>query len=283
MPDDLRLRGLTGELAALSFGDPIGRPVLALHGWLDNAASFQPLAGHLPDFHLVALDFAGHGHSRHRPPGAPYHFVDHVADVVHGVRSLGWDRFHVLGHSLGANVAVVFSAIYPELVESLVLLDGVGPTSGKSSDAVSRLRKSVSTGLEPHRSRRSGYPDWKTLISARCQASPISRAGAELLVRRNGYEEDGEIRLRTDRRLRQPSAMYLAEDTVMNFIGQVTAPTLAILAEDGIVQSREITHQRIARFPDASKITLPGNHHMHMDAPAEVADAIATFMQTNSH
>ena len=59
-----------GRIAALRGGTPGAPRVLALHGWLDNAASFLPLAAHLRAIDLVALDLPGHGHSAHLPPGA---------------------------------------------------------------------------------------------------------------------------------------------------------------------------------------------------------------------
>jgi pimeloyl-ACP methyl ester carboxylesterase len=54
------------RLAARVHGPADGRPVLAAHGWLDNAASFDHLAPLLPGLRLVALDLAGHGRSGHR-------------------------------------------------------------------------------------------------------------------------------------------------------------------------------------------------------------------------
>ena len=54
-----------GRLTALRCG-AVGQPrVLALHGWLDNAASFLPLAARLPALDLVMLDLPGHGRSGH--------------------------------------------------------------------------------------------------------------------------------------------------------------------------------------------------------------------------
>ena len=69
-------------LAALSNQPQSGQPVLCLHGWLDNAASFVPLATHLTEWPLLALEFPGHGHSSHRSGDAHYYFFDWVQDLV---------------------------------------------------------------------------------------------------------------------------------------------------------------------------------------------------------
>ena len=279
--ETIRLGRPGGDLAALCLGDKDGEPVLALHGWLDNAATFLPLSAHLPGYRIVAPDFPGHGHSGHRPPGAGYLFVDYVADVAHAVSGLGWDRFHLVGHSLGANVALAYSAVFPRQVRSLVLIDGVGPTSGESGESVHRLRRSIETELDPAPARRGGYPDWQALIGARVRAGPVSRDGAGLLVRRNAREADGEIRVHTDRRLRHPSSMYLTEATVMEFVRGVEAPTLVILAAEGTIIGRDVTHRRIAALRNAEQAVLPGNHHLHLDAPAVVAGAMLPFLASH--
>lgn len=95
------------ELAAHLFGPPDGKPVIALHGWLDNAMSFSRLAPKLAGLRIVALDFAGHGHSAHRAEGASYLLWDYALDVLMVAEQLGWERFFPVGaldgrHRLGA-------------------------------------------------------------------------------------------------------------------------------------------------------------------------------------
>ncbi|KAH0616824.1 hypothetical protein JD844_028238 [Phrynosoma platyrhinos] len=71
-----------GHIAAKAWGSPQSRPVLCLHGWLDNANTFSKLIPLLPkDCYYMAIDFAGHGLSSHRPVGCPYYLIDHVSDV----------------------------------------------------------------------------------------------------------------------------------------------------------------------------------------------------------
>ncbi len=274
----LQLERPGARLAAQGWGQSAGEPMLALHGWRDNSASFLPLSTYLSGYYLVALDFPGHGHSDHRPPGAGYLFVDFVADVAFAVQQLAWERFHLVGHSLGANVSLAYSAAFPERVKSLVLIDGVGPTSGPSDQTASRLRRSVQSQLTMQSSPSRGYPDWNTLIDARCRASPIDRPGAELLVRRNARELGGQIQVQSDRRLRTPSPFYFPEAMVMDLVRNVVAPTLVILAEGGRVRGLEETPRRMASFPNAQQIVLPGQHHLHMDTPEAVARAIRVFL-----
>uniref|UniRef100_A0A8C5JEP2 Serine hydrolase like 2 n=1 Tax=Junco hyemalis TaxID=40217 RepID=A0A8C5JEP2_JUNHY len=71
-----------GHVAAKAWGPSEGHPVLCLHGWLDNANTFDKLIPLLPrGCYYVAMDFSGHGLSSHRPAGCPYHFLDYVTDV----------------------------------------------------------------------------------------------------------------------------------------------------------------------------------------------------------
>jgi len=77
------------RLAALHWGDPDGTPTFALHGWLDNAATFDRLAPLLPELNLLAVDFAGHGESAHRPPGVHYHPLLDIQDILAIADQLG--------------------------------------------------------------------------------------------------------------------------------------------------------------------------------------------------
>ena len=88
-------------IAALAYGDPDAPVVLGLHGWLDNAATFNQLAPLLKGVRFIALDLMGHGYSDHRPPSMPYYIWDNVVDVVAVADELGLEELHLLGHSMG--------------------------------------------------------------------------------------------------------------------------------------------------------------------------------------
>lgn len=127
------------ELAAHLFGPADGQPVIALHGWLDNANTFSRLAPRLRGLRVVALDLAGHGYSEHRPAGASYALWDYAYDVLRVAEQLGWQRFALLGHSLGAIIAVVLAGALPERVSRLALIDGVIPPGAGPQDTAERM------------------------------------------------------------------------------------------------------------------------------------------------
>src|SRR5579875_3291993 len=139
---ELRLKTARGELAALQWGEPDAPPLLALHGWLDNAASFGAIAPRLAACRrVIAPDLPGHGHSAHLPAGAiRYHVVDQVDHVLDAADALGLASFDLLGHSLGAGIASLIAAALPARVGKLALIEGLGPLADDGSQTLSRWR-----------------------------------------------------------------------------------------------------------------------------------------------
>ena len=91
--------------------------MFAVHGWLDNAGTFDALVPLLPpDLRIVCVDLPGHGLSDHYPPDVTYNFLDCLPAVERLARHFGWSRFSFLGHSLGGTMAVLYAGVYPEKV-----------------------------------------------------------------------------------------------------------------------------------------------------------------------
>uniref|UniRef100_A0A8C9HD83 AB hydrolase-1 domain-containing protein n=1 Tax=Piliocolobus tephrosceles TaxID=591936 RepID=A0A8C9HD83_9PRIM len=135
---ELKLAVPWGHIAAKAWGSLQGPPVLCLHGWLDNANSFDRLIPLLPqDFYYVAMDFGGHGLSSHYSPGVPYYQQTFVSEIRRVVADLKWNRFSILGHSfggieqlwqlLGVDILKVFLPVLPG--------DGVEGLGGQGGDA----------------------------------------------------------------------------------------------------------------------------------------------------
>ena len=270
-----------GRLAALSWGRENAPTWLALHGWLDNAASFSRLAPRLVErlgIRVVAIDFAGHGLSKRHPPGVDYAIWDYIHDVLDALDTLGLERVPLLGHSMGAGVSCLVAAALPERVERLVLVDGIGTLFTAAEDTAAQLRK----GVLGHRRRSSPaprYPDLATAVATRVGGgvTPIDAMTAEPLVRRNvDVDEHGACRLRTDGRLLRPSMVRFCPEQALALLGAIESPVLLIEGGSGILAEREFAQRARHAVRRLQRCVLSGGHHLHLEpaAVAAVADTI---------
>jgi len=280
---EIRLPGGRGELAALRFGNPDGPKVLALHGWLDNAASFVPLAASLEGFDVVALDLPGHGASAHRAAGYDYVYVDWLHDVLDALDALGWARAHLLGHSMGATLASTLAAAAPERVAKLALVEGLGPLGGPAESAGTRLREAVAA-RRTLEARRDDAPrvikDIDTALAARLQATPMREADARLIVERNLQTVPGGWAWRSDPRLRLPSSTRLPEAAIRAILQAIEAPTLLVAAEPSPPYfPPALRAERVACLRDARLHLLEGGHHLHMERAPDIGALLRDFLR----
>ncbi|SEM71090.1 epoxide hydrolase. Serine peptidase. MEROPS family S33 [Pseudomonas sp. ok272] len=250
------------ELAAHLFGPEDGLPVIALHGWLDNANSFALLAPKLHGLRIVALDMAGHGHSDHRPPGAGYALWDYAHDVLQVAEQLGWERFALLGHSLGAIVSVVLAGAMPERVTHLALIDGMIPPTASHDNAAERMGQALQAQLDLRVKRKPVYSTLDRAIEARMHGLvAVSRQAAERLGQRGLMPVAGGYTWRTDNRLTLPSPLRLSDEQALSFVQRIQCPAQLVVAAEGMLAK---SPERMANLPFKYE-TLPGGHHLHLN------------------
>lgn len=121
--------------------------VLLAHGFLDSAYSFVPLATHLVNagYHVIAWDFRGHGRTQRIGAGGYYHFADYMRDVNTLMDELELESVHLIGHSMGGNVALQLTAVRPERVETLTLVEGLGPNVQPMGKTPERMKRWLET------------------------------------------------------------------------------------------------------------------------------------------
>ncbi|CAK9890329.1 MULTISPECIES: alpha/beta hydrolase [Pseudomonas] len=265
------------ELAAHLFGPVDGLPVIALHGWLDNANSFARLAPRLNGLRILALDLAGHGHSEHRPAGAGYALADYVHDVLRVAEQMGWERFALLGHSLGAIISVLLAGALPERVTRLALIDGVIPPTSGPQDAAERMGMALQAQLRLDSKRKAVHPTLDQAIEARMKGMvAVSREAAELLAQRGLMPVPGGFSWRSDSRLTLPSPTRLNEAQAMSFVQRIACPAKLVVAADGMLAR----HGELLEQLPFEREQLPGGHHLHLNDQAGatlVADCFNRF------
>lgn len=250
------------ELAAHLFGPLDGLPVIALHGWLDNANSFARLAPRLNGLRIVALDLAGHGYSEHRPVGAGYAPADNVHDVLQVAELLGWQRFGLLGHSMGAIVSVLLAGALPDRISHLALIDGLLPPASGPQDAAERMGMALIAQLRLPAKRKTVYGTLEEGIQARMKGMvAVSREAAELLAQRGLMPVPGGYSWRSDSRLTLPSPTRLDHDQAMAFVRRIACPARLVVAREGMLAR----HTGLLEQLPFEFQTLPGGHHLHLN------------------
>jgi len=280
-PKELIFKTRYGNIAALQWGSGNSHRVLALHGWLDNAASFWHLAPILAahGMEITAIDFPGHGHSDHRAPGHNYGFIDYVIDIQEVVEQMQ-SPISLLCHSMGAAIAVMYAAAFPECINQMVLIENLGPIPPyQPGKAVSSLREALKLWQKHSLEHKRFYPDIEKAILARQEATPINAEIIRPMVERGLCQTNKGYHWRSDKRLRLRSFFHMSEEQIQEFLSSTTVPTQLIIAEPKTYALQYPTvDERIKALNPTQFNQLSGDHHLHMGNAKTVAASILKFM-----
>ena len=234
------------KMAARIWGDPLAAPEspqhrwIALHGWADNAATFDRMAPLLLKSGatcVVALDAAGHGLSDHR---WSYTDTDNVLDVVSAAESLGWDKYSVVGHSLGGCVAQALAATVPDKVARLIVIEALGWFSHDGQGALGALRKKAleEAAASSKKSTWTTYRDLDACAQRRAKqnmAGPMSVEDAHVLVARGTKPSPSGAGLvwTADAGIMK-TRIRPSEPMVTEILSGIRCPHALVLARDGL-------------------------------------------------
>ncbi len=265
------------KIAGLGWGSAGARPVLALHGWLDNAASFAVLAPLLHGCQVVALDLTGQGHSDRRSADSGYQIWEDLPEVLGVLEALSWSEFDLIGHSRGAIISTLLASTHPECVRHLVMLDALVTRPVEQRAFVLQLRDFLSDKPRLLESRNQLFPTVQAAVASRVR-SDLGQAAAELIALRNLRSCEGGYTWRTDPRLRGASSVKMTAAQQRAVLEALSMPCLLMLAEQGRrahAREAELARECIA---DLTLEWVPGGHHFHMEhGTPEIAQRIGQF------
>ncbi|XP_065272355.1 serine hydrolase-like protein 2 [Emys orbicularis] len=295
MVSELKFPVPWGHIAAKAWGSPQGRPVLCLHGWLDNANTFNRLIPLLPkDYYYMAMDFGGHGLSSHRPAGFPYHFLDYVSEIRRVTAALKWSRFTLMGHSLGGSVAGMFSCIFPEMVDKLILVESYGffPAPQESDAWLNSKRKVIERllSLEENKHQPPKIRSPQEALQRLLQANNhLTEESGRILLQRGATEVPGGLVYNRDMRALTHNQDSLTLEQCVSFLNKIQASVLMIIAQDGIFnpEAENVSQNFVKLLREAFQSNLKhfqfaevtGNHFVHLNEPEVVAGLINIFLK----
>lgn len=268
---DLLLKGIRwGE------GNPI--KVIALHGWLDNAASFSLIGPLLRNLDIVALDLAGHGKSGYRAGAAAYNIWQDLHELIAVTELLGWKHFSLLGHSRGAMIASLCAGSFPDRIESVCLIDAVTPVTSPESQLPMQLAQSILSlqGIELR--PRSYCKDHEHAALARTRgAYPLSKEASRLLASR-ALATDAEkgYYWRYDKRLLIASEIRLSDAQVKAFIDAFPCVAKVILAKGGFVHQSDCSW--VYSHSNLDIVELDAPHHIQLSEDKNTLKRLAEII-----
>ena len=267
-------------LAVKTWGNPDSSPILALHGWQDNAATFDKLAPQLPDLYWVIPDLPGHGLSHHRGIAAEYSLWHYGLEAMAVADAMGLEQFVLVGHSMGGGVSSLLAALFPDRIKALVLLDVIGVITTPASDALEQMRTAFNQRLKFPLRRAGIYKTREEAVTARARRG-ISEEAAALLGSRGISRKEEGYYWQHDQRLTRTSLLSLTEEHGAHFLEAISCPVLLITSKEAVFRE-DVIRKRMALVKQIRQIDLPGGHHQHLDGDVEtIAEQIQDFL-TNS-
>lgn len=276
-------------------GDPHAIPthrIIGLHGWLDNANTFDRLVPFLScGIEVFVLDLPGHGFSAHLPNGAHYSVLSYVINVRAVVLELGWKTFVFMSHSFGSLVASYYTALYPEDVLALILLDYIKPFDKHEPKVTWHLEVNLILRTEQEKKPPPVYSKEEALqkiIDSR-KTGPkknmhnIDEESAEVLLPRLTKQVDGGLTWIRDRKVHALFEMLYGNDNWLRILSTIKCPVLLIHALEGVFTGPDSEYEVVFDTLSANAqrfdyITLKGPHHIHLTNPSRVSPFVNSFL-----
>jgi len=230
-----------------------GKPIVFIHGFsLDHTMWHSQVEFFREDYQVITYDARGFGKSS--MPDSPY---DHIADLHTLLKHLNVDQAHLVGLSMGGRIATNFTLAYPEMVQTLTLMDSA--LDGYRSE-VDWSVHAKEEGLE------KAKQNWlKHEVFAATQKQPEVVAVLHRVV--DGYS--GWHWLHHDPQI-------LPSTHARDRLHEITHPTLVLVGEDDLNYFHNIADVLATGIPSAQKIIVPNVGHMvNMEASGEVNSLLA--------
>lgn len=274
-------------------------PLVLVHGWMDVAASYQFMIDALSDAFaagrtIIAPDWRGFGKTASAAGAARadnYWFADYLADLDFLLDHYTADRpVDLVGHSMGGNVAMIYTGVRPERVRRLVNLEGFGLPASQPAKAPQRYAK----WIDELKSLQRGEMDLKTYDDVSGVARRLMKTNPRLSPDKADWlashwaqpNAAGQWQIMGEPGHKITSANLYRADETLEIYKRITAPVLAVEALDdslgkwyGGSYTLADYHERLKLVANAKvAVIADAGHMLHHDQPAALAQMIETFL-----
>jgi pimeloyl-ACP methyl ester carboxylesterase len=246
-----------------------------VHGGLDHARNWDWVARSLREhFHVYAMDLRGHGNSAWAP-GAAYSIPEHLLDIATLVELLGGGPLHLIGHSLGGVLTLLYAGVYPDRVRKVIAIEGLGfPASHRvNKPAPDRLRSWIEDVRKIGEVRNIDRPDPRSYPNLAAAAHRMKEANPHLsdevarhlTLHGTNWNADGSLSWKFDNYVRSlpPFGHNIAD--LHAIFSRITCPVLLFWGLESWLPDPDIDN-RASAIATHRLVKVPGaGHWVHHD------------------
>ncbi|EAT07140.1 putative hydrolase [Sphingomonas sp. SKA58] len=246
--------------------------LILVHGGFDHAHSWDWTARVLAqDFHVISPDLRGHGDSAWSPTGA-YPIAHFVYDLALLVDLLDRSPVTIMGHSLGGSISLRFAGLFPDKVDKIVAIEGLG----LSPDAVAQRQEQAAPDIwvdwiegrraRAHRTPRS-YPTLEAAVGRMRERNEKLTLEQAMHLTQHGINrnEDSSYSWKFDPYMKGIAPEAASDAELPAFWSRITCPVQLYLGRDSWA-SNPAKDGRMTHFRDASLTEFDNaGHWLHHD------------------
>lgn len=257
------------KLHYVDWGNADKPPLLLIHGGRDHARNWDWVAQELRhDYHIIAPDLRGHGDSQWAVGGS-YAMIDYTLDVAQLLDALGTFPLTIIGHSLGGSIALQYTGTYPDRVDKVVAIEGLGPPPGmiRERPARERMLEWIAEMQALARRHPRRYKSLEESIERMRDANPhLSPAQARHLTIHGSYrDEDGTYLWKFDNYVRAASPYLFNMRDARELWSEITCPVLLVRGTESWASDPE-KDGRATAFKDYKLVNIErAGHWVHHD------------------
>ncbi|QUT06339.1 alpha/beta hydrolase [Sphingobium phenoxybenzoativorans] len=273
------------RLHYVDWGNPDAPPLLLLHGGRDHCRNWDWIARELRhDWHIIAPDLRGHGDSAHSAEGY-YGMEAMVYDLAQLIHQQSLAPLSIVAHSLGGNIALRYTGLFPDKVRKLVAIEGLGPPAAMEAEWASKpMHQRVIDWIGDKRALSGRQPKRYASIEealARMMAENThltAERARHLTIHGISQNEDGSYSWKFDNYLRIFPPVDLTPEQKQALWGRITCDTLLVYGKQSWA-TNPADDGRLNWFNNA-RVSLYDNagHWVHHDRHDAFVAEIRAFL-----
>ncbi|XP_045773133.1 probable serine hydrolase [Maniola jurtina] len=283
-----------GHVAARWWGQRNKQPLIAIHGWQDNAGTWDNLIPLLPaNTSVLCLDLPGHGLSSPYPKGMLYYiFWDGIVLLRRIVKYFKWQKISLMGHSLGGALSFMYAASFPDDVDKIICIDIASPAVRVPGHMVQNTGMIIDKNLEYENLSEDKIPcyEYEEMIDIVCDAykGSVSRENCKVLMKRGMAPTPAHMKkkgyyFKRDPRLKVAGLAQMSIETALEYASKVTCKVLNIRALPGQKWERLDYYldvvEKLKQTATVTYVEVEGTHHVQLNAPENIVNIIEDFLE----